>query len=80
MSALNNTVKIENTEFVRDMNTQAVLNTDREGLSRYKEQRRRNLLARQENQDTKKRLESIESEMATLKKIVSELSGLGSRG
>jgi len=75
-----NTVKIENTELVRDMNTQAVLNTDVQGLQTYQAQRRRVLAQRKEFQETKQRLESIELEMATLKKIVGELSVLRSRG
>jgi K+/H+ antiporter YhaU regulatory subunit KhtT len=75
-----NSVQIENTDFVRDMKTHAVLNTDVAGLQRYKEQRKRTLSQKQEFQETKQRLESIETEMATLKKIVSELSVLKSRG
>lgn len=79
MSMLN-TVKIQNTELVRDMDTQAVLSTDVGGLQAYQAQRRRILAQRKEAQDTKQRLESIEREMATLKKIVGELSVLRSRG
>lgn len=79
MSAIN-TLKIENTEFVRDMSSQAVVSTDIAGLGRYKEARRKSLVQRQEFQETKKRLETIEGEMLTLKRIVSELSVLRSRG
>jgi hypothetical protein len=75
-----NTVKIENTELVRDMETQAVLSTDVSGLRTYQEQRRKILAQRKEFHETKQRLETIEREMATLKKIVGELSVLRSRG
>lgn len=77
----NNTVQIENNpELVRDMNSKAVVSTDIVGLNRYNEQRRRLLLQKQEFQETKQRLASIETEMANLKRIVSELSVLRSRG
>jgi hypothetical protein len=75
-----NKVKIENTELIRDMDTQAVLSTDVAGLRSYQEQRRRVLGQRKEMQETKLRLESIEQEMASLKRIVGELSTLRSRG
>jgi len=78
---LNNTVPIENNpELVRDMNSKAVISTDVVGLGRYNEQRRKALLQKQEYQETKLRLASIETEMANLKRIVSELSVLRSRG
>lgn len=66
-------VQIENTEFVRDMGNKAVLNTDRVGLSRYKEGRRKAIQAKREAIETKTRLDSIEKEMSVLKKILSEL-------
>lgn len=76
-----NTVQIDNNpDLVRDMNSKAVVSTDAVGLGRYKEQRRKNLAQKQEHQETKKRLETIETEMASLKRIVSELSVLRSRG
>lgn len=70
------TVKIENTEFVRDMGTKAVLNTDVTGLQRYKENRRKTLRQNQESKETKERLALIETEMVALKQLVSELVGL----
>lgn len=74
-----NTVKIENTDMVRDLDSKAVLNTDANGLIRYKEQRRRNTAAKQEVEETKQRLFSIEREMNSLKKIVCELSTMRSK-
>jgi len=76
-----NTVQIDNNpDLVRDMNSKAVVSTDTVGLGRYKEQRRKMLAQKQEHQETKQRLETIETEMASLKRIVSELSVLRSRG
>ena len=80
MSGLNNIVPIENTDLIRDMNTQAVLSTDVAGLQRYKESRRRTIAANKDLQETKRRLEVIEGDMRTLKKIVGELTTLRSRG
>lgn len=74
-----NTVNIHNTDLVRDIDTKAVLSTDTNGLTRYKEQRKRHLAQRQETQETKRRLQEIEHEMAVLKQIVGELSVLRSR-
>ena len=71
-------VKIENTEFVRDMSTKAVLNTDVTGLARYKEGRRRSLKMVQEAQETRARLSQIESEMSQLKTLINELATLRS--
>jgi transposase-like protein len=80
MNELNGvTVPIENTEFVRDMGSKAVINTDAAGLQRYKAARNRILAERKDNRETKERLETIEQDMATLKSIVSELSVLRSR-
>jgi len=42
-------VKIENTEYVRDMSTQAVLNTDRDGLQQFQNTRKRLLAQKNEH-------------------------------
>lgn len=76
-----NTVQIDNNpDLVRDLRSKAVVSVDTAGLGRYKEQRRKALMQKQEFQDTKQRLESIEREMVNLKKIIGELSVLRSRG
>lgn len=78
---LNTVVQIENNpDLVRDMGSKAIISTDINGLNRYKETRRRALALKQEHQETKTRLETIETEMVNLKRIVSELSTLRSRG
>jgi hypothetical protein len=74
---LNNIVQIENNpDLVRDIESKAVLSVDVSGLSRYKEARRRTLMSKQEMMETKIRLEQIEQEMTSLKRIVNELSVL----
>ena len=56
-------VKIENTEYVRDMSTQAVLNTDRQGLQQFQNTRKRLLAQKNEQQDTRTRLQKLEDDM-----------------
>lgn len=67
------TVAITNSEFVRDLNTKAVLNTDGAGLSRYKQVRRQMLKSNQESTETKERLSNIERDMSELKNLVRDL-------
>lgn len=69
-------VPIENTNLVRDMSTKAVLNTDVEGQSRYRSLYARRAQEIKESVDTKKRLQDIESELASIKLLMAELSTL----
>lgn len=72
-----NTVPIENTsDLVRDMNNHAVLNTDVNGLSRYKAQRQRFLTQKKESEETKVRLSTLEQEMTALRAIINDLMHL----
>jgi len=73
------TVKITNSEFVRDLNSKAVLNTDVAGLTRYKATRRQMLRTTQEHAETKERLNTIEREMSELRTLVSELGNIRKR-
>jgi len=76
-----NTVQIDNNpDLVRDMGSKAVISTDVNGLNRYKETRRKALALKQEHQETRQRLTTIETEMASLRRIVGELTLLRSRG
>lgn len=74
------TVQIQNTELVRDMKTNAVLNTDVEGLRRYRLNRQRILASKKTEHDTKERLSFLEQEMASLKQIISEITSLKGKG
>jgi hypothetical protein len=69
-------VPIDNTTLVRDMSTQAVLNTDVEGQSRYRELHRKRTAEIKESVDTKQRLRQIEQELDSIKQLITELSQL----
>jgi hypothetical protein len=74
------TVQIQNTELVRDMKTNAVLNTDVDGLHRYRVNRQRILESKKSEQNTKERLSSLEQEIVSLRKIISEITSLKGKG
>lgn len=72
-----NTVNIPETTFVRDINSKAILNTDRKGLEDYL---MRKEIAKKQNleaQETKQRLNRIEEEMSEIKKLLIELNSMG---
>ena len=72
-----NTVSIPETNFVRDINSKALLNTDRKGLEEYLMKKE---IAKKQNleaQETKQRLSRIEEEMSEIKKLLKELNSLG---
>lgn len=70
------TVKITNTEFVRDMSSQAVLNTDISGLHQYERTRQKLKSERQDRLNTKERLQQLEARMAELQTMITELHAL----
>lgn len=67
-------VKIENTEYVRDMSTQAVLNTDRDGLQQFQNTRKRLLAQKNEQQDTRTRLQKLEEDMQEIKQLLLQIA------
>jgi hypothetical protein len=71
-----NQIKITNTEFVRDMNSQAVLNTDVSGLQQFELARKRLKTERAERSETKDRLQQLEQSMSELKMMIAELIAL----
>lgn len=71
-----NQIKITNTEFVRDMNSQAVLNTDVSGLQQFELARKRLKTERAERSETKDRLQQLEQSMSELKTMIAELIAL----
>ena len=73
-------VKIENTEFVRDMSTQAVLNTDRQGLQQFQNTRKRLLAQKNEQQDTRTRLQKLEEDMQEIKQLLQVIAMRGTNG
>jgi hypothetical protein len=75
-----NFVKIENTEYVRDMSTQAVLNTDRDGLQQFQNTRKRLLAQKNEQQDTRTRLQKLEEDMQEIKQLLQVIAMRGTNG
>jgi hypothetical protein len=75
-----NFVKIENTEYVRDMSTQAVLNTDRQGLQQFQNTRKRLLAQKNEQQDTRTRLQKLEEDMQEIKQLLQVIAMRGTNG
>jgi Tfp pilus assembly protein PilN len=73
-------VKIENTEYVRDMSTQAVLNTDRDGLQQFQNTRKRLLAQKNEHQDTRIRLQKLEEDMQEIKQLLQVIAMRGTNG
>ena len=77
---MTNFVKIENTEYVRDMSTQAVLNTDRQGLQQFQNTRKRLLAQKNEHQDTRIRLQKLEEDMQEIKQLLQVIAMRGTNG
>ena len=77
---MTNFVKIENTEYVRDMSTQAVLNTDRQGLQQFQNTRKRLLAQKNEHHDTKNRLQKLEEDMQEIKQLLQVIAMRGTNG
>lgn len=69
-------IKIANTELVRDLDTKAVLNTDRQALEEFERNRRKILSDRKNSQETKQRLEQLEKDMNDIKTMLMELKSM----
>ena len=63
-------VKVDDTSFVRDTHSKAILNTDRNGLNEY--YMKRELAKRQaiEKQQDKTRLDKLENDMQEIKQLL----------
>ncbi len=64
---------------VRDMNSKAILNTDRKGLEDYRMRLEIAKREQKEQLETKNRLEKIEQEMSDIKILLKELVTLRSK-
>ena len=60
--------------FIRDMNSKAVLNTDRTGLQDYYQKREIAKKEQFEKIETKQRLAKIEEEMSEIKDLLREIA------
>lgn len=70
------TVKINNTEFIRDLENKAVLNTDRDGLRTYQRTRENLLREKNEREETKQRLQVLEQNINEIKQLLSDIATL----
>ena len=62
---------------VRDMNSKAILNTDRLALQEYYQKRELAKKELSEKTESKQRLDKIENEMSEIKDLLRELIGKG---
>ena len=63
--------------FIRDMNSKAVLNTDRVGLQDYYLKRDSVKKEQSEKLETKQRIEKIEKDMSEIKELLREIAMKG---
>lgn len=68
-------VKIKDTKYVRDMNSKAVLNNDKDGLDEYLAKREIAKRIQFEQNNTKERVTKIEQDMAEIKMLLQKLLG-----
>jgi cell shape-determining protein MreC len=71
-----NLVKIKDSEFVRDMSTNAVLNVNQKAILEFNEQRNKILREKQEKEETKLRLAKMEQDMQEIKQLLKEITDL----
>lgn len=66
-------VKINDTAFVRDLYSKAILNTDKKGLNDY--MNRREIAKQQQNdaRETKNKIATLETELTEIKSMLIEL-------
>jgi hypothetical protein len=69
-------VKIKDSEFVRDMTTNAVLNVNQKEIFEFNEKRQKILKEKQEKEESKIRLAKMEQDMEEIKKMLKEITEL----
>lgn len=62
---------------VRDMNSKAILNTDKLALQEYYQKREQAKKELSEKTESKQRLDKIENDMAEIKNLLTQLVGRG---
>lgn len=63
-------VEIKNTEFIRDMNSKAVINTDVDGLRRYHQERKRLLEQKKLQRTSEEKIEKLEKDIEEIKSLL----------
>ena len=69
-------VKIKDSEFVRDITSNAVLNVNQKEIFEFNEKRQKILKEKQEKEETKIRLAKMEQDMEEIKKLLKEITEL----
>ena len=63
---------------MRDLNTNAIINTNRQEIESFNLKRRKILEEKQEKEETKNRLAKMEEEMGEIKQLLRELAQIRS--
>ena len=69
-----NLVQVENTSFVRDIHSKAILNTDRVGLHNYHVQKELHKKEQNVKQQASNRLTKLEEDMSEIKTMLRQLA------
>jgi hypothetical protein len=69
-------VKINDTKLIRDINSKALLNTDKAGLEEYLMKREIAKKQQTEQSETKMRLSKIEEEMNEIKQLLRDIASI----
>jgi hypothetical protein len=67
-------VKVDDTSFVRDIHSKAILNTDRTGLNDYLMKREIAKKQQAEQSETKMRLAKLEEDMSDIKTLLTQIA------
>lgn len=70
---------VDNPSLVRDMQTNAVLNTNQKEIEEFNLRRKKILEEKAEKEATKNRLSKIEEEMSEIKQLLKEIAQLRSQ-
>lgn len=68
------TVRIPDTKLIRDINSKAILNTDKAGLNDYLMKREIAKKQQYEQSETKEKLQKLETEMSEIKALLSDIA------
>lgn len=66
----------DHSHLIRDMNSKAVLNTDKAGLNDYMMKREIAKKQKEEQSETKMRLAQLEEDMTEIKNLLIEIAGM----
>ena len=67
-------VKVDDTSFVRDIHSKAILNTDINGLNEYRMKREISKRQQEEKQQDQQRLDKLEQDMQDIKQLLLQIA------